>query len=491
MNWDDFIEQLPPTGDWESPYEEAFAKSVLPLTRLDPRSVEIQTPLTDFRGKTRRIDFTITEPPRVRIALEVDGYDKTGSGSGMTRAEFVNWLERQNALLVSGWRVLRFPNSIVTHNPDRCAREIDLTVDSERAIATALESSASTSEKKQYPGDAGATIQQAQTRSARAEIRLAKALRSRASVREQQRLRQELEQTRSQLQEVASQLVGQGEERERAALQRERESLLVEANEDLQRRVDVLDRTKRSLSHEVSTMKVMSWALSIMALSVVALFGLSTCKGTDPGAREARSAGAGDAVPPRSSGGRTPSSTNQGQPIKLGPTTATPPKAVTPPPEKFVASSLGGIYHTPVCGWAKRIKQDNRVSFDGSATARAAGFRPCRVCLEDPNQASTLPVVAWSDARSVLGKVAVIHGPIRGAKYASRSKGAPTFLNLGAAYPSSSRVELVIWGRNRGEFPGAPENLYKDRHVAVIGVVEERDGVLRIEIDGPDQIQSE
>ena len=500
VDWDDFIAQLPPTGDWESPFEEAFARSVLPLTGLDPGTVEIQTPLTDFRGRRRRIDFTITEPPRLRIALEVDGYDKTGAGRGMTRSEFVDWLERQNALLVSGWRVLRFPNSIVTHNPDRCAREIDLTVDSERAIARALERTAPGSEQGGEQGDGNAAIELAQNLSLEAERRLADALRSKASAREQQGLRQELEHTRAHLHEIASRLIDQGEERERAALQRERESLLIEANEDLQRRVDLLDRSKRSLSHEVSTMKVMSWALSVMALSVVALFGMSTCKGPAPGAADRDGAGAERAkattsgrstaqLPPQ---GRTSSSPKRNQPSpELGPSTANPSKPSARTPAKFVASSLGRVYHVPTCGWAKRIKPTNKLSFDGTAAAGGAGFRPCRVCLEDPSQESTLPVVSWSDARSVLGRLAVVHGPIRGTKYASRSKGAPTFLNLGAAYPSSGRVELVIWGQDRGEFPGAPETIYKDRHVAVIGVVEERDGVLRIEIDGPDQIQSE
>jgi hypothetical protein len=41
-------------------------------------------------------------------------------------------------------------------------------------------------------------------------------------------------------------------------------------------------------------------------------------------------------------------------------------------------------------------------------------------------------------------------------KWASGSKGQPTFLNIGNPYPDENRLTVVIWIQNRGNFPYAP-----------------------------------
>lgn len=106
-----------------SPYEKLFVERVVAHTGVDLSLVTCQTSfLCD--GKNRRCDFTFEDG--IRIAIEVDGYDKTGRGDGMTRAEFVYWLHKQNCLQEQGWTVLRFANAQVMRQPKRCARNIEL-----------------------------------------------------------------------------------------------------------------------------------------------------------------------------------------------------------------------------------------------------------------------------------------------------------------------------------------------------------------------------
>lgn len=87
-------------NDWERMFVERVLTRV---SELDWRSIEAQMPFRDRDVKRRYADFAIAEGDHVRIILEVDGYDKTGRGAGMTKAEFVDWQRRQNALVDQGW----------------------------------------------------------------------------------------------------------------------------------------------------------------------------------------------------------------------------------------------------------------------------------------------------------------------------------------------------------------------------------------------------
>jgi DNA/RNA endonuclease YhcR with UshA esterase domain len=62
-----------------------------------------------------------------------------------------------------------------------------------------------------------------------------------------------------------------------------------------------------------------------------------------------------------------------------------------------------------------------------------------------------------SEAQQHIGESATVCGTVASARYADRSKGSPTFLNLGHAYPNED-FTAVIWGENRSKF-GTPEHL--------------------------------
>ena len=50
------------------------------------------------------------------------------------------------------------------------------------------------------------------------------------------------------------------------------------------------------------------------------------------------------------------------------------------PEKKFVGSIYSNVYHYPSCKWAKKIKPENEIWFSSPEEAKAAGYRPCKVC---------------------------------------------------------------------------------------------------------------
>ena len=68
-------------------------------------------------------------------------------------------------------------------------------------------------------------------------------------------------------------------------------------------------------------------------------------------------------------------------------------------------------------------------------------------------------------AKDHAGEAETVCGKVISARYASRSKGQPTFLNLDEPYPNEI-FTIVIWGENRPKF-GTPESKYADDKVCV------------------------
>jgi len=70
-----------------------------------------------------------------------------------------------------------------------------------------------------------------------------------------------------------------------------------------------------------------------------------------------------------------------------------------------------------------------------------------------------------------VGDSVRVCGKIYSGRYLENSNGAPTLLNMGAAYPDQL-LTLVIYGDNRKAFGKAPELDYKDQEVCVWGKIE-------------------
>jgi hypothetical protein len=74
------------------------------------------------------------------------------------------------------------------------------------------------------------------------------------------------------------------------------------------------------------------------------------------------------------------------------------------------------------------------------------------------------------DAPTHVGESTTICGTVVSAKYAERTRGQPTFLNLDKPYPQQI-FTAVIWGTNRQSF-GTPETALLGRHVCVSGLIQ-------------------
>jgi hypothetical protein len=91
-----------------------------------------------------------------------------------------------------------------------------------------------------------------------------------------------------------------------------------------------------------------------------------------------------------------------------------------------------------------------------------------------------------AEAKDHVGERATVCGQVVSTRYADRSKGQPTFLNLDKPYPSEI-FTILIWGEDRPKFD-APESKYRDASVCVTGKVSSYGGIPEIVATEPDQI---
>jgi DNA/RNA endonuclease YhcR with UshA esterase domain len=91
------------------------------------------------------------------------------------------------------------------------------------------------------------------------------------------------------------------------------------------------------------------------------------------------------------------------------------------------------------------------------------------------------------DAHKYIGMEKTVCGTVASAKYAIRTKGRPTFLNLDQPYPKQI-FTIVIWGSDRDKFKNPPESFFKGRRICVSGTIQEFRGKPEIIVRSPDQI---
>jgi hypothetical protein len=78
-------------------------------------------------------------------------------------------------------------------------------------------------------------------------------------------------------------------------------------------------------------------------------------------------------------------------------------------------------------------------------------------------------------------------GYVVSSRYAARSRGHPTFLDLDSAYPNQ-KMTVVIWGSDRAKFT-QPESFYLQKTIHVSGWITHYRDKPEIVITSPDQIQ--
>ena len=91
------------------------------------------------------------------------------------------------------------------------------------------------------------------------------------------------------------------------------------------------------------------------------------------------------------------------------------------------------------------------------------------------------------EAKNYVGEVATVCGTVASARYAERTNGQPTFLNLDEPYPRQI-FTIVIWGSDRAKF-GVPETKYRDKRVCATGLIKNYRDVPEIAVHDPAKIE--
>lgn len=106
-------------------------------------------------------------------------------------------------------------------------------------------------------------------------------------------------------------------------------------------------------------------------------------------------------------------------------------------------------------------------------------------CTTPAQVAGCAGAIGWREAASNLGAIATVRGPVVDTHFANLGEGQPTFLDIGHAYPDPDRFNVVIWGRDRGNFDSPPEQTFRGHTVCVSGLIDTASGSPGIEVTSP------
>ena len=96
-------------------------------------------------------------------------------------------------------------------------------------------------------------------------------------------------------------------------------------------------------------------------------------------------------------------------------------------------------------------------------------------------------VIRPDQAVDHIGEYKTVKGIVASAKYLSRVKGRPTFLNLDEPYPNQI-FTVVIWGDTRDQFEEDPEYFFRNKKITVSGTIIKYKGIAEIIVSDLDQI---
>tara|TARA_Y100000768_G_C23940817_1_gene665030 strand:+ start:125 stop:1192 length:1068 start_codon:yes stop_codon:yes gene_type:complete len=144
-NWGEWNRKWQRTITAQSPFEWHFAIDVIQkVSGLGPNNVTPQQSFIANDGRERHMDFAI-EIDGVKIAIEVEGWDKTGESRGKNKQEHDEFNRRIQSLTSQGWRVLTVTNAQFKRDPIQYIADINKILFEEQ---TKLQSGPSTTTKK-------------------------------------------------------------------------------------------------------------------------------------------------------------------------------------------------------------------------------------------------------------------------------------------------------------------------------------------------------
>jgi len=173
------------------------------------------------------------------------------------------------------------------------------------------------------------------------------------------------------------------------------------------------------------------------------------------------------------------------------PTPATPTAvALLPTPTPAPATSTATWTPAPTATATPTPTATFTVTPTASATATdtvtlTASATPTETATPTPAAPTPIP---WEMAGVFAGEDATVCGPVVRTYFAKKTGGSPTFLDIGLPYPDPGRLNVIIWGRYRDNFPQPPERMYYQKTICVSGRIELYQGVAQIEVRSPEQI---
>lgn len=108
-------------------------------------------------------------------------------------------------------------------------------------------------------------------------------------------------------------------------------------------------------------------------------------------------------------------------------------------------------------------------------------FKPF-LSSDDPS----LPLLP-DETAAHIGETRQVCGNVGGVMWAKKSKGKPTFVNLGRPFPDAP-FTIIIWENVRARFEQPPELLYTGGRLCVQGLIGEHRGMPQIVLQDPAQI---
>lgn len=79
--------------------------------------------------------------------------------------------------------------------------------------------------------------------------------------------------------------------------------------------------------------------------------------------------------------------------------------------------------------------------------------------------------ITLEEAKDHVGDSVTLTGKVFGIRYFAEGKGAPTLINMGAAFPNQL-LTVVIYGDDRRKMSADPEKAFADQQLTVSGKVE-------------------
>lgn len=123
-SWREWDKRWLKTITRSSGFEWNFAKKVIQIVPgLNPNSVTPQKAFVSNEGRELHMDFAI-EVDGVRIAIEVEGWDKSGEQRGKNKQEHDDFNRRIQSLEADGWRVMTVTNAQFMADPGFYASQI-------------------------------------------------------------------------------------------------------------------------------------------------------------------------------------------------------------------------------------------------------------------------------------------------------------------------------------------------------------------------------